>query len=360
LESAKNQEAVLAGLEEKNTRKKTELDNVVYQLKLPTSLAEQKRVEDKLKTINHDTLQALNKAIAIERAKDEQGDEEKAHLKRHEKYTVMGSPGKEKYNLVAELRKSAKSYDVTRLQEEAQRTAKEDMESLLTQSNAQNKKGSVKLIPETHHGEQHGKNIDQLIGQINSGELGSDSEICIERKQDGANLGMADVIMIADAIKHNEAHHEDLVELPQGIEKSLIYKDAELYNAARDKGIRVIGVEGKGLEHSKESPLYTKAREEHMAEVVAQMASTGKNVVLVVGDAHKERLESLLLEQGIGVEVVERDGTQDMEDRLAGKNNEVILEATRNMSSFVTNAPRKNTGKQAEIKGPRGATGRGI
>jgi hypothetical protein len=247
----------------------------------------------------------------------------KHNLKRYEKQNILGSNSKEKYNFAEELGKSAKSHGVTKLRESAEKVAKEDLEELLKKPAAQNKRGSVKLIPETSHGEQHGDNVDLLIVQIMSGKLDQNSVICLERKQAGDNLGMSDVITLVNALKHNRANPQDQIKLPEGIENSMIYKDAQLYNAARDKGIKVVGIEGKGLKHGKESPLYDTTREEHMAKMLERISDTGKNVVLVVGDAHKDRLRSELLDQNIEVKIVERDKMQSIAERLTGKKAEI-------------------------------------
>jgi len=89
---------------------------------------------------------------------------------------------------------------------------------------------------------------------IRSGELKAGTVICLERKQQGEDLGMSDVIVLAKIIEHNKMHPDGGLNIPKEVRESLIYKDAELYNIANAKGIQVIGVEGKKLSSVKESP----------------------------------------------------------------------------------------------------------
>ena len=66
-----------------------------------------------------------------------------------------------------------------------------------------------------------------------------------------------------------------------------------------------------------------------MTGVLKQIADTGKNVVLVVGDAHRENLKSALLTEGIEVEVVEKDRTRATADRF-------IAERTFNRTAKIS------------------------
>lgn len=147
---------------------------------------------------------------------------------------------------------------------------------------------SVMLIAETDHILNHQHNIFILINQIKSGAITPNTVICLERKQYGKHLGMNSVVILAQALKLGITTHIP-VDAP-------IYADAKLYLVAKAYGVAVLGIEGKRLSYSKESPHYNAAREEYMANSIKQIAATGKNVIFLVGSAHiyglKERIST--------------------------------------------------------------------
>ncbi|MDF3048013.1 MAG: hypothetical protein K0R73_1131, partial [Candidatus Midichloriaceae bacterium] len=105
-------------------------------------------------------------------------------------------------------------------------------------------------------------------------------------------LGMPDVISLANNM-----------DVPDFIRDLPIYQDAQLYNLARLNGITVIGVEGKGLSASKESPLYNQVREDYIAYKLIECSGLGYNVIFPVGSAHVEGLKSQLEAKGINVSI---------------------------------------------------------
>ena len=159
--------------------------------------------------------------------------------------------------------------------------------------------GDIKLLPEVNHNLGHNINVHNLIRLIDNSIIKSDTAICIERKQFGNNLGMNDVVLIANALAMQNKGDFKLLGQLQNI---LILNDALLYNAAKAKYISVIGIEGKGLRYSKESPYYHQAREEYMAEQLLSIARTGKNAIFLVGGAHINNLIKLLRAQGFIVD----------------------------------------------------------
>ncbi|MDF3047891.1 MAG: hypothetical protein K0R73_1009 [Candidatus Midichloriaceae bacterium] len=159
----------------------------------------------------------------------------------------------------------------------------------------------IQLIPETNHKTDHANIIDDLISAIKNHLLPKGTAIALERKQNGNNLGMSDVIMLANIIGHNKINMDHKITVPEFIKGLPIYKDAKLYNLARIKGIKVIGIEGKGLEVSKESSLYNQVREEYMAIELVNLAASVRNVIFPVGADHVEKLSGRL--EAVGMEV---------------------------------------------------------
>ncbi len=155
--------------------------------------------------------------------------------------------------------------------------------------------GTIILLLENNHILFHKMNILSIIEILGRGASQSKRIVCIERKQHGNNLGMSDVIALAKCIEQGNTLPSELQHLP-------IYYDSILYNAAKAKGIQVIGIEGKGLVHSKKSPYYHQAREEYMAEQLLAIAKSGKNAIFLVGSAHINNLIKLLGAQGFRVD----------------------------------------------------------
>ncbi|RZI46705.1 hypothetical protein EDM53_03775, partial [Rickettsiales endosymbiont of Peranema trichophorum] len=110
------------------------------------------------------------------------------------------------------------------------------------------KNEAIVFMPESDHGEDHNKNISDLIKRINNSQLSNTTVICLERKQKGQNLGMSDVILLSNILEFNKKNQRHQIALPSGIENTPIYQDAVLYNVAKERGIAVVGIEGKGIE----------------------------------------------------------------------------------------------------------------
>jgi hypothetical protein len=97
---------------------------------------------------------------------------------------------------------------------------------------------------------------------------------------------MKDVIILANILVHNEKTPSDKIRIPEEIEKAPMYQDALLYKIALQHGVKVIGIEGKNLEHDKDSSFYNQAREGYMSKVINLICSKGYNVIACVGAAH--------------------------------------------------------------------------
>lgn len=151
--------------------------------------------------------------------------------------------------------------------------------------------GSITLIEETDHVAFHKYNILRLINMLYSDTISSNTVICLERKQYGNNFGMQDVVLLAEILQTDAI---DNLVLPEYIRNLPIYYDAMLYNVAQEKGVMVMGIEGKGLVHPKSSPYYHHAREEYMSQELLRIVQTGKNAVFLVGSAHINNLVKMI------------------------------------------------------------------
>ncbi|WP_341793701.1 hypothetical protein [Rickettsia endosymbiont of Ceutorhynchus obstrictus] len=156
------------------------------------------------------------------------------------------------------------------------------------------KTGSVEIRPEHNHLTDHNNNNKALIAEIQAGTIDKNTVIAIERKQYGENLGMKDVIKIANILEHNEKNPDNPLKLPEELENTPIFQDALLYKVAKEKGIKVISLEGRNLEHTKGSALYKENREQYMTEVISEVRSKGYNIVASVGSSHVANLENAL------------------------------------------------------------------
>jgi hypothetical protein len=150
----------------------------------------------------------------------------------------------------------------------------------------ENKTGKVSIIAEHDHEREHTGNVQFLINEINSRKIEQNTVIAIERKQYGEHQGMKDVIILANILVHNEKTPSDKIRIPEEIEKAPMYQDALLYKIALQHGVKVIGIEGKNLEHDKDSSFYNQAREGYMSKVINLICSKGYNVIACVGAAH--------------------------------------------------------------------------
>lgn len=187
--------------------------------------------------------------------------------------------------------------------------SKKEMQNRLVPSSSQpaNYVGRVNILSDTHHRITHNNLTTELISRINENLIDSDTVICLERKERGNNLGMEDVILISKILEHNTgARKEDLIIIPETIKNSAIYHDALLYQAACTKNIRVIGVEGKGLAHGKESPYYNHEREIHITETIKEQVNCGKDVIMVIGSNHVTSIQENLVAEHIEVNVENR------------------------------------------------------
>lgn len=155
-------------------------------------------------------------------------------------------------------------------------------------------KSQITFMTEDDHKVDHGDNTAKLIEMIHANQIDSSTVICLERKEEGKNFGMRDVKLLAKLLEHNQANPESAIPINDQIKKSPIYQDAMLYNVAKEKGIEVIGLEGKGLEHAKESPEYNSTREKYMASQIDKIVASGKNVIFPVGSSHIEGLQTRL------------------------------------------------------------------
>jgi hypothetical protein len=157
------------------------------------------------------------------------------------------------------------------------------------------KKGKVTFMPENDHLKEHQGHIEQLIDQIKNGEIGPNTVIALERKESGVNLGMNDIRKLAAILEYNgDNKNPDKIALPKDIENSPIYWDAMLYNAAKSRGIMVLGVEGKGLEHNQHSLEYNQDREDYMVKQINQLTEQGYDVIMPIGSAHVQSMEKQL------------------------------------------------------------------
>lgn len=157
-----------------------------------------------------------------------------------------------------------------------------------------NSQPKITLIAENNHEIDHKANIQKLVQNIEGGKIKANTAICLERKERGNNFGMQDVILLANILEYNKNTLQESIAISNKIRNSSIYQDAILYNVAKLYGIGVMGIEGKGLEHGKELPLYNSTRETHMTKRIEQLVTTGKNVIFPVGAAHIDGLKAQL------------------------------------------------------------------
>lgn len=214
------------------------------------------------------------------------------HLKHSNK--LMLSDTDTQYNLKEAVLAINEDYVlINKLNREAVITADIDLKSVdIIPKVNKTDVGKVEFLPEQNHSRDHESNTKSLIADIESGKIGSDTVIGVERKNYGNNLGVPDMIMLANILEHNSKNPSKKLNIPKGLENnSLIYHDAMLYSTAKEHGIKVIGLEGRNLEHGKDSPLYNKNREQYMVDVINEVRNKGYNVIVHVGSAHVANLE---------------------------------------------------------------------
>ena len=260
------------------------------------TLKEGKEEKEEETTLANTHSNTLSKANPYRNLKEQQanvlfGNPFDDHLRRSGK--LVGETGNIGEAVAAVNSDSLELLD--KMHKEAVITADIDLKAVdVKESAALDKVGKVEFLAEGHHIQDHAKNTKSLIDRIESGEIDKNTVIAIERKSYGANLGMPDVIMLASIIEHNEKNPKQQLQIPEAITKdSLIYNDAVLYNAAKQHGVKVVGLEGKNLEASKDSPEeYNKAREDYMAGRITKLTEKGYNVIAYAGSAHVENLKS--------------------------------------------------------------------
>ncbi len=147
--------------------------------------------------------------------------------------------------------------------------------------------GSITFFLEHSHN-IHAFYISSLIDMINQNQIIADTIICLERKQYGNNLGMPDVVAIANYLEQGNALPAELQNLP-------IHYDALLYNVAKVRNIKVMGIEGKGLPYPKESLSYHQAREEYMLYQLSNIIKAGKKAIVLLGAQHASLIQKLVL-----------------------------------------------------------------
>ncbi len=214
---------------------------------------------------------------------------------------------------------------IDKLSKEAVITADIDLKAVdVKETAAKDKIGKVEFLAESNHIKEHAENTKSLIDRIESGIIDQNTVIAIERKSYGQNLGVPDVIMLANIIEHNEKNPNNQLQIPEEINKdSLIYQDAILYNAAKKHGVKVIGLEGKNLEAGKDSPEeYNKAREDYMASRINQFTDKGYNVIAYVGSAHVDTLKRAV------------ENKPSVESKLEDKPNQVSEELQKMAASI--------------------------
>ena len=161
--------------------------------------------------------------------------------------------------------------------------------------NEEKEAGKVALIAEKNHSVDHKTNVQMLVEKMEKGEMGAGTVVALERKEGGENLGMRDVRLLAEVLRHNEGKKDvEKIKLPAGIEETALLWDAKLVSEAQKHGVQVVGVEGKGLAHGQQSQEYNADREDYMAQKLQQLQRQGYNVVMPVGEAHVKGLQSRL------------------------------------------------------------------
>jgi len=286
------------------------------------------------------------------------------HLKRYGK--DMLSQDGQPYNMrQAFAALNVNSELLSRLEKESIIATNVDLKAISAeQGKRAGKIGTVEFIGERHHGEDHADNIKALIGHIGTGDIGKDTVIAIELKNYGKNLGMPDVMLLANIIKHNEQNPDNKLIIPTEItNNSLIYQDALLYNAARDKGVQVVGLEGKGLHTSEDkakgdykgSDLYNELRNQHMANVINELTGKGYNVVVHVGSSHVEPLKKLTRQETKVPAIAKNFSGQDKE-KLAFIVGTVKPYASRTQTQIGEHRSTRNPKSQSKNTG----TDRGV
>ncbi len=199
---------------------------------------------------------------------------------------------------------------------------------LLTPDNQQEQRSSTKpkihLIPESDHKIDHPNHIKNLLAHIDSLPTPQEGKanniiIALERKQEGKNLGMPDVILLAELIKKEEKLNQEKLDelppislIPDNVRNSLIYQDALLYKAAEEKGIKVIGIDKAKISAQKRPDQegydpkgYNEEREDHMIEMLVTISNShpNYNIIFPVGASHVENISVALEARSLSVAI---------------------------------------------------------
>ena len=205
-----------------------------------------------------------------------------------------------KYNLQAKLIENLTNEGKIKLQDIIYQISSQ--ESLLINDNKDNTIKTDKilsnkkpqLIAEDNHLTDHKENINNLIEKIKNGQIGQNSIIALERKEGGNNFGMKDVKILAKILQDDNL--EKII--PEEIKNSPIYDDALLYNEAKAKGVKVVGIEGKDLETRKKinEKDHNQKREDIMADnlILLQNQYPDSNIISLIGSDHKQGIEKRL------------------------------------------------------------------
>lgn len=170
----------------------------------------------------------------------------------------------------------------------ADRTAMEDGGLFAVVDKCDSDKGEAKLLPEYNHIGQHVKGDARLVDKVLQlkGAVKC-TVIAEERDQHGSPLGMADVALMAKVLKYNTANEvKTQIKVPQELTTSPIYADAELYNIAAEKGIKVLGIDRDPLSQTADV-----LREKSMSDKICNLMKMGYDVTYIVGAAHYDKLE---------------------------------------------------------------------
>ena len=86
------------------------------------------------------------------------------------------------------------------------------------------KAGKVELLWEVH--DEHGASVRALVERMEkmSEEEGKRSVVALERKEEGENLGMRDVRLLAEVMRYNEGKRgAEKIVLPAGVEGTALW-----------------------------------------------------------------------------------------------------------------------------------------
>ncbi len=211
----------------------------------------------------------------------------------------------------------------------------EMMDDKLSYHSTNNSK--IQLFPESNHLIDHKIHIKSLIASITKGELDkSNAIIVIERKQDGKNLGMSDVILLSKLIKKEEELNKQRSDkgisqinlIPNEIRVSLIYQDALLYKIAEENGVKVIGIDKSKISANKRlnPELYNQEREKYMADLLSIIANNypNHNIIFPVGESHCEAISDFVKQDRVNHRQFElkkpQPENQDLGQGLGAKN----------------------------------------